>query len=210
MAAVSFYIFEETRPPESYVTEKGCIIVHSISNNIILTRNPAESSLPVQLSAEQEGAARQSLKVYCQPIKYYNILHDHALDKLLLPEFTFLTSFSVNKPHFFLIVMEDYSCAICLIKCASFKGLKCHPKALHDLFHYEFQFGYFHVNGFTPEEEEEVRRENAWGFGSEILLLINLPELPGRPIRATSTTDVKLYHDSPCFCITQTSLLGSL
>ncbi|PWA35600.1 polycomb group protein EMBRYONIC FLOWER 2 [Artemisia annua] len=82
--------------------------------------NPAESSLPVV----QERAAQQSLKVYCQPIEYYNILHDRALDKLF--------------------VMEDYSCAICLIKCASFKGLKCHPKALHDLFHYEFQVGYFH------------------------------------------------------------------
>ncbi|PWA71722.1 hypothetical protein CTI12_AA277670 [Artemisia annua] len=83
MAAVSFYLFEETRPPESCVTEKGCIIVHIISNNIILTRNPAESSLPVvQLSAGQERAAWQSLKVYCQPIEYYNILHDRALDKL--------------------------------------------------------------------------------------------------------------------------------
>ncbi|PWA89923.1 Homeodomain-containing protein [Artemisia annua] len=36
MATVSFYLFEETRPPESYVTEKGCIIVHSISNNMTL------------------------------------------------------------------------------------------------------------------------------------------------------------------------------
>lgn len=46
-------------------------------------RHAAESALPViQLSAEQERAAKQSLKVYCQPIEYYNILHDRALDKV--------------------------------------------------------------------------------------------------------------------------------
>ena len=46
-------------------------------------RNPAESALPVvQLSAEQERAAQQSLKDYCQPIEYYNFLHDRALDKV--------------------------------------------------------------------------------------------------------------------------------
>ena len=48
------------------------------------SRNPAEVALPVdQLSAEQERAAQQSrLKDYCQPIEYYNILHDHDLDKV--------------------------------------------------------------------------------------------------------------------------------
>ncbi|PWA26369.1 polycomb group protein EMBRYONIC FLOWER 2 [Artemisia annua] len=141
MAAVSFYLFEEiTRPPESYVTEKGCIIVHSISNTIILTRNPTESSLPVvQLSAEQEGAARQSLKVYCQQIKYYNILHDHALDKPLDLQRCLHYKVQENRKRMqrsgnvtfnfkcyddmcqMSEVMEDYSCAICLIKCASFK-----------------------------------------------------------------------------------------
>ncbi|PWA98167.1 polycomb group protein EMBRYONIC FLOWER 2 [Artemisia annua] len=151
MAAVSFYLFEETRPPESYVSL------------FLILRNPAESSLPVvQLSAEQERAARQSLKVYCQPIEYYNILHDCALDKPLdlqrcvhykVHENRKTRQRSGNVTFNFKCyndmcqmseVMEDYSCAICLIKCASFMGLKCNLRALHDLFHYEFQVGYFH------------------------------------------------------------------
>ncbi|XP_038970727.1 polycomb group protein EMF2B-like [Phoenix dactylifera] len=36
-------------------------------------------------------------------------------------------------------VTEDFSCPFCLVKCASFKGLKCHLTASHDLFHFEFE-----------------------------------------------------------------------
>ncbi|KAF7820462.1 polycomb group protein EMBRYONIC FLOWER 2 isoform X1 [Senna tora] len=35
-------------------------------------------------------------------------------------------------------VTEDFSCPFCLIKCASFKGLKCHLPSSHDLFNFEF------------------------------------------------------------------------
>ncbi|XP_022989240.1 polycomb group protein EMBRYONIC FLOWER 2 isoform X2 [Cucurbita maxima] len=35
-------------------------------------------------------------------------------------------------------VTEDFSCPFCLIKCASFKGLRCHLLSLHDLFNFEF------------------------------------------------------------------------
>ncbi|XP_054819317.1 polycomb group protein EMBRYONIC FLOWER 2-like [Prosopis cineraria] len=35
-------------------------------------------------------------------------------------------------------VTEDFSCPFCLVKCASFKGLKCHLPSSHDLFSFEF------------------------------------------------------------------------
>ncbi|KAL3524118.1 hypothetical protein ACH5RR_016952 [Cinchona calisaya] len=35
-------------------------------------------------------------------------------------------------------VTEDFSCPFCLVKCASFKGLRYHLSATHDLFHFEF------------------------------------------------------------------------
>ncbi|KAJ4963034.1 hypothetical protein NE237_022973 [Protea cynaroides] len=35
-------------------------------------------------------------------------------------------------------VTEDYSCPFCLLKCASFKGLRCHLCSSHDLFNFEF------------------------------------------------------------------------
>ncbi|CAF2138205.1 polycomb group protein EMBRYONIC FLOWER 2 isoform X1 [Brassica rapa] len=35
-------------------------------------------------------------------------------------------------------VTEDFSCSICLVKCGSFKGLKFHLPATHDLFNFEF------------------------------------------------------------------------
>ncbi|KAL9240360.1 hypothetical protein vseg_014590 [Gypsophila vaccaria] len=35
-------------------------------------------------------------------------------------------------------VTEDFSCPFCLVKCASFKGMKFHLRASHDLFQFEF------------------------------------------------------------------------
>ncbi|KAJ4866220.1 Polycomb group protein EMBRYONIC FLOWER 2 [Raphanus sativus] len=35
-------------------------------------------------------------------------------------------------------VTEDFTCPICLVKCASFKGLQCHMPSTHDLFSFEF------------------------------------------------------------------------
>ncbi|KAJ8752953.1 hypothetical protein K2173_008688 [Erythroxylum novogranatense] len=35
-------------------------------------------------------------------------------------------------------VTEDFSCPFCLVKCASFKGLRCHLPSSHDLFNFEF------------------------------------------------------------------------
>ncbi|XP_045820159.1 polycomb group protein EMBRYONIC FLOWER 2-like [Trifolium pratense] len=33
---------------------------------------------------------------------------------------------------------EDFSCPLCYLRCASYKGLRCHLLASHDLFNYEF------------------------------------------------------------------------
>ncbi|XP_052174160.1 polycomb group protein EMBRYONIC FLOWER 2-like isoform X2 [Diospyros lotus] len=35
-------------------------------------------------------------------------------------------------------VTEDFACAFCLVKCASFRGLRCHLTSSHDLFNFEF------------------------------------------------------------------------
>ncbi|XP_010935944.1 polycomb group protein EMF2B isoform X3 [Elaeis guineensis] len=35
-------------------------------------------------------------------------------------------------------VTEDFSCPFCLVRCASFKGLRCHLTSSHDLFNFEF------------------------------------------------------------------------
>uniref|UniRef100_A0A7N0TID2 Embryonic flower 2 n=1 Tax=Kalanchoe fedtschenkoi TaxID=63787 RepID=A0A7N0TID2_KALFE len=35
-------------------------------------------------------------------------------------------------------VTEDFRCPFCLVKCASFKGLRCHLPASHDLFNFDF------------------------------------------------------------------------
>ncbi|OIT34919.1 polycomb group protein embryonic flower 2 [Nicotiana attenuata] len=36
------------------------------------------------------------------------------------------------------IVTEDFTCPLCLVKCASFKGLRYHLCSSHDLFNFEF------------------------------------------------------------------------
>ncbi|KAL2947282.1 hypothetical protein AAZX31_20G062300 [Glycine max] len=35
-------------------------------------------------------------------------------------------------------VTEDFTCPFCLVKCACFKGLRCHLSSSHDLFNFEF------------------------------------------------------------------------
>ncbi|GJS18775.1 hypothetical protein Tco_0413247 [Tanacetum coccineum] len=35
-------------------------------------------------------------------------------------------------------ITENFSCPFCLVKCASYKGLRFHLTASHDIFHYEF------------------------------------------------------------------------
>ncbi|MED6108751.1 hypothetical protein PIB30_026971 [Stylosanthes scabra] len=35
-------------------------------------------------------------------------------------------------------VTEDFSCPLCLVRCASYKGIKCHLLASHDLLNFEF------------------------------------------------------------------------
>ncbi|TKY51784.1 Polycomb group protein EMBRYONIC FLOWER 2 [Spatholobus suberectus] len=35
-------------------------------------------------------------------------------------------------------VTEDFSCAFCLVRCATYKGLKCHLSSSHDFFNFEF------------------------------------------------------------------------
>nr|GEZ96126.1 hypothetical protein [Tanacetum cinerariifolium] len=61
-------------------------------------------------------------------------------------------------------VVLDYFCPFCYLACASYKGLKCHLQASHDLFDYEFQeeeeykvvnVSYNKTNAFSPQVEKK-------------------------------------------------------
>ncbi|XP_042386272.1 polycomb group protein EMF2B-like isoform X1 [Zingiber officinale] len=55
-------------------------------------------------------------------------------------------------------VTEDFSCPFCLVKCASFKGLRYHLNSSHDLFNFEF---------WVTEEYQAVNvsvRTDVWSF----------------------------------------------
>ncbi|KAL6581369.1 hypothetical protein OROMI_007292 [Orobanche minor] len=58
-------------------------------------------------------------------------------------------------------VTEDFTCPFCLVKCASFKGLRCHLPASHDLFTFEFwvteEFQAVNVSVKTDTWRSEVR-----------------------------------------------------
>ncbi|KAG4137067.1 hypothetical protein ERO13_D07G048300v2 [Gossypium hirsutum] len=47
-------------------------------------------------------------------------------------------------------VTEDFSCPFCLVKCASFKGLRHHLPANHDLFNFEF---WLVADGVDPKQQ---------------------------------------------------------
>lgn len=64
-------------------------------------------------------------------------------------------------------VTPDYSCAFCLLACASYKGLKCHLQASHDLFDYEFQ------------EDEKYQLVNVSYNKSDVLISENFGILAG-------------------------------
>ncbi|KAJ9539782.1 hypothetical protein OSB04_026288, partial [Centaurea solstitialis] len=92
--------------------------------------------VPVMISAEELGA---------KDISPYDLYPYNNFPTNLLPHVIRLRSGNVifNYKYYNNIlqkseVTEDYACPFCLVKCGSYKGLKCHLVASHDLFRYEF------------------------------------------------------------------------
>ncbi|RID69386.1 hypothetical protein BRARA_C01484 [Brassica rapa] len=80
--------------------------------------NPLTSSSPQQV---QVTISAQEYPKICA--KYYiNIFH-----------YTQYNQYAGHK-----LLTGDFTCPICLVKCASFKGLQCHMPSTHDLFNFEF------------------------------------------------------------------------
>ncbi|XWS38633.1 hypothetical protein CRYUN_Cryun19dG0147500 [Craigia yunnanensis] len=109
----------------------------------------------LHLSVEESDTAVENLLVYCKPVELYNILHLRALDN---PSFLRrclkykiqarrrrlrggIVIFNYKDYGNMLQkteVTEEFSCPLCLMKCASLKGLRYHLCSSHDLFNFDF------------------------------------------------------------------------
>ncbi|XP_076948476.1 polycomb group protein EMBRYONIC FLOWER 2-like isoform X2 [Bidens hawaiensis] len=92
--------------------------------------------VPVSITAEELGA--KDLTRY--DLHSYNIIPTDKLSQVMrlrTGNVIFNYKYYNNLLHKS-EVTEDYCCPICLIKCASYKGLRYHLPAYHDLFNYEF------------------------------------------------------------------------
>uniref|UniRef100_A0A7C9B7K0 Polycomb protein VEFS-Box domain-containing protein n=1 Tax=Opuntia streptacantha TaxID=393608 RepID=A0A7C9B7K0_OPUST len=89
----------------------------------------------VIISAEEQGAKESSAY---NPCTYNNVpaSSSHVL-RLRTGNVIFNYRYYHNRLQR-TEVTEDFSCPFCLVKCASFKGLKLHLLSSHDLFHFEF------------------------------------------------------------------------
>ncbi|KAK2426179.1 VEFS-Box of polycomb protein [Trifolium repens] len=111
---------------------------------------------PVHNSGDEEIAADESLLVYCKPVEFYNILYRRSLHnptylrrclrykikakrkrrlRAGIVIFNYRDCYNLLRKT---EVTEDFSCPFCLMQCASFKGLRFHLCASHDLFNFEF------------------------------------------------------------------------
>ncbi|CAK9865744.1 unnamed protein product [Sphagnum jensenii] len=103
-----------------------------------------------------EKAAAKSLALYCKPVELYNIIRSRFSQRPVFlqrclnykicalrqrrnhrgnVEFHYLYySNRCEKTE----VTEEFSCPFCLVRCFSFKGLRCHLNCTHDLFNFEY------------------------------------------------------------------------
>ncbi|KAD7480351.1 hypothetical protein E3N88_03487 [Mikania micrantha] len=92
--------------------------------------------VPVIITAEELGA--KDLSPY-DLYSYNNIPTDKLPQVIRLRTGNVIFNFKYyNNMLHRSEVTEDYSCPFCLLKCASYKGLRSHLLASHDLFNYEF------------------------------------------------------------------------
>ncbi|OVA05066.1 Polycomb protein [Macleaya cordata] len=101
-----------------------------------IPHNSGTTQLQVNISAQEVGAKERSP---------YNSYTYHNVPSSSLPHIVRLRTGNVifnykyyNNTLQKTEVTEDFSCPFCLVQCASFKGLRYHLCACHDLFNFEF------------------------------------------------------------------------
>ncbi|KAK4789213.1 hypothetical protein SAY86_020532 [Trapa natans] len=110
----------------------------------------------VPSSVEEAISAEESLLVYCKPVELYNILqcrakHNpsflqrclrykiHAKKRKRSSAGVVIFNYrDYNNVQRKIEVTEEFSCPFCLVRCASFKGLRLHLCSSHDLFNFDF------------------------------------------------------------------------
>lgn len=117
----------------SSVDKKLCISFQNFSSSGIAS-TPLQ--LPVNISAEEVGAKEKS------PRNSYSF-SDHT-GSVTSNAVRFRTGNVIFNYWYYNNILhktevtEDFSCPFCLVKCASFKGLRYHLPSSHDLFSFEF------------------------------------------------------------------------
>ncbi|XP_074291059.1 polycomb group protein EMBRYONIC FLOWER 2 isoform X1 [Silene latifolia] len=115
-----------------FAGELSCISFHVPENSSDMN---TLSQVQVTISAEERGAKEKSPY---SPCTYNNVRASpsHVLG-LRTGNVIFNYRYYNNKLQR-TEVTEDFSCPFCLVKCASFEGLKLHLPSFHDLFIFEF------------------------------------------------------------------------
>ncbi|KAK8576417.1 hypothetical protein V6N13_032339 [Hibiscus sabdariffa] len=110
------------------LNEDKCIFIQNSSNSLLM--------LQVIISAEEIGAKETSPynSYTCSGISSSSLSH---IIRLRAGNVIFNYRYYNNKLQR-TEVTEDFCCPFCLVKCASFKGLRHHLPASHDLFNFEF------------------------------------------------------------------------
>nr|KJB19635.1 hypothetical protein B456_003G112000 [Gossypium raimondii] len=116
------------------LNEDKCILIQNSSNSLLMNES---LQLQVIISAEEVGAKENSPynSYTCSGVSSSSSL-SHII-RLRAGNVIFNYRYYNNKLQR-TEVTEDFSCPFCLVKCASFKGLRHHLPASHDLFNFEF------------------------------------------------------------------------
>ncbi|KAJ7004380.1 polycomb group protein EMBRYONIC FLOWER 2 isoform X4 [Populus alba x Populus x berolinensis] len=114
------------------LTEDNCVLIQIPFNSETVNT----SQLQVNVSAEEVGAKEKSSyhSYTCGDISSSSLSH---IIRLRAGNVIFNYRYYNNKLQK-TEVTEDFSCPFCLVKCASFKGLRYHLPSSHDLFNFEF------------------------------------------------------------------------
>ncbi|XP_075649265.1 polycomb group protein EMBRYONIC FLOWER 2 isoform X1 [Castanea sativa] len=117
----------------SCLNEDKCISVQLPCNSETVT---TLQQVQVTISAEEMGAKEKSPynSYICGDIPSSSLSH---IIRLRAGNVIFNYRYYNNKLQR-TEVTEDFSCPFCLVKCASFKGLRYHLSSSHDLFNFEF------------------------------------------------------------------------
>ncbi|KAG4155336.1 hypothetical protein ERO13_D03G105800v2 [Gossypium hirsutum] len=116
------------------LNEDKCILIQNSSNSLLMNES---LQLQVIISAEEVGAKENSPynSYTCSGVSSSSS-PSHII-RLRAGNVIFNYRYYNNKLQR-TEVTEDFSCPFCLVKCASFKGLRHHLPASHDLFNFEF------------------------------------------------------------------------